>query len=84
MRVANNIDVRSCTAGDVPIITRTEHPSANYAVTTFARQQLGDCLYVIAWDGTNPVGSAEVEYGAPPELKESDRHSSPRPSEPRR
>ncbi len=48
----------------------TEDVDGVGAVLGLARLQQGDGLYLVAWDGDNPVGHAYVKLGDPPELQD--------------
>ena len=63
------LSVRRCLATDVPVIAAGEPDGMNYAGSTFARQSAGECAYLIAWDGAEPVGSGELEWAPIPELR---------------
>ncbi len=61
--------VRRCTVGDVARIAAGEPEGKDYARRTFARQSVGECAYLVAWIGDEPVGSGELEWAPVPELK---------------
>lgn len=62
------VTVRICRADEVEVIAATEPPGREYARRTYQRQTEGRCLYLVAWAGTVPVGSGELEWSTPPEL----------------
>ncbi len=61
--------VRRCEAADVELITATEPPGARVTERLFARQQRGESLYLVAWLDGAPVGSGEITFAAPRELR---------------
>ncbi len=61
--------MRRCVAAEVAVIAAGEPEEKNYASSTFARQSAGECVYLVAWDGAEPVGSGELEWAPIPELK---------------
>lgn len=61
--------IRACTAADVELLAALEPAGKNYARSTFRRQERGECVLLVAWLGSTPVGSGELEWGAVPELK---------------
>ena len=63
------VSVRRCEAAEVAVIAAGEPEEKNYASSTFARQSAGECVYLVAWDGAEPVGSGELEWAPIPELK---------------
>lgn len=62
-------EIRRCCAEDVAAIAAHEPPGSSYAETTFAAQEAGRCLYLVAWLGDEALGSGELEWGRVPALK---------------
>jgi len=65
----STVSVRRCTAREVAQIAAGEPEEKNYARRTFTRQSAGECAYLVAWIGPEPVGSGELEWAPVPELK---------------
>lgn len=63
------VSVRRCSATEVARIAALEPEEKDYARRTFARQSAGECLYLVAWIGEQPLGSGELEWAPIPELK---------------
>jgi len=63
------LSVRRCTARDVARVAADEPEGKDYARRTFSRQSAGECAYLVAWLGAEPVGSGELEWVPVPELK---------------
>lgn len=66
---SEDVVVRLCTERDVAAITETEHPGARIAERLFARQALGESIYLTAWVNDVPVGYGEVVSAEPRELR---------------
>lgn len=64
-----SVSVRRCETYEVALIAAGEPEEKEYARRTFARQSAGECVYLVAWDGADPVGSGELEWAPIPELK---------------
>ena len=58
-----------CAADEVPRLAEQEDPRAQVAARQFARQERGESLYLVAWDGDDPIGSGEVLFGATCEVR---------------
>lgn len=63
------LDVRRCTVDDVAVIAAREPAGSTYAETTFAAQESGRCLYLVAWKRDRPVGSGELAWMGVPTLR---------------
>ncbi|MFN3707251.1 GNAT family N-acetyltransferase [Microcella sp.] len=63
------IEVRPCRAAELPLLMEREVPGADIASRQFARQQDGEGVLLVAWLGSEPVGSGEVVFTDPPELR---------------
>jgi ribosomal protein S18 acetylase RimI-like enzyme/ADP-ribose pyrophosphatase YjhB (NUDIX family) len=63
------IEVRQCGAAELPLLIEREVPGADIASRQFARQQDSEGVLLVAWVGSEPVGSGEVVFTAPPELR---------------
>lgn len=61
--------IRPCEAADVERIVAREPAGRGYAAATYARQQRGQCAYLVAWVDGVPVGSGELDWSHLPELK---------------
>lgn len=66
---ARTLLVRQCAADEVARIEGTEPPNKLYARSAYARQVGGDSVYLVAWLDRESVGSGEVVFDAPPELR---------------
>lgn len=67
-----DLQVRPCTVEDVAVMRAAEPPGSDLAETFFDAQQAGGVVYLIAWDGDEPLGSGVLVTGAAglvPELK---------------
>lgn len=73
-RLETHVRVQICDADDVAAIAATEPPGRDYARLTHQRQVDGRCLYFVAWVDDAPVGSGELEWSTPPELKNLQVH----------
>ena len=66
------MQVRPCTVDDVVVMRSVEPPGSDLAATFFDAQQAGGVIYLIAWDGDEPLGDGVLVTGAGgavPELK---------------
>lgn len=64
------IVVRILEDSDIPALERAEPPGQGFARAMWRRQQQGDSLLLVAWVGSDPAGSGQLDRaGARPELK---------------
>lgn len=66
------LQVRPCTVADVGVMRGVQPAGADLAGTFFEAQQAGGVVYLIAWDGDEPLGDGVLVTGAGgvvPELK---------------
>ncbi|ANG84904.1 hypothetical protein A8L33_05470 [Microbacterium aurantiacum] len=61
--------VRRCDAKDLAKIVAEDPLGAAYADLAFAAQNEERADYLVAWIGGQPVGSGQLEWTQPPELK---------------
>jgi GNAT superfamily N-acetyltransferase len=55
--------IRECTAADVERLEEAYPTDANRRhAQTVERQQMGECAFLVAWDGDEPLGHAEVVW----------------------
>lgn len=67
-----DLQVRPCTVADVAVMREAQPAGADLAATFFEAQQAGGVVYLIAWDGAEPLGDGVLVTGAGdavPELK---------------
>lgn len=67
-----DLQVRPCTIADVAVMRDAQPVGADLAATFFQAQQAGGVVYLIAWDGPEPLGSGVLVTGAgggTPQLK---------------
>ncbi|MDI3240728.1 GNAT family N-acetyltransferase [Arthrobacter sp. AL08] len=66
-----SVNIRKCTADDLPALCLHEPPGAKIAEGFLVRQTAGELLYATAWTGGTPHGGAVLDFraGPVPELK---------------
>lgn len=62
------IEVRTCTADEVAVLSGLEPPARGFAAQAYANQVEGRSTFLVAWDGDDPCGSGEVTRGGCPVL----------------
>lgn len=70
MSATHRVEVRELAAQDVDVIARTEPDGRGFARAMWRLQQEGSGLLLVAWMGSEPVGSGQLDWrSSPPELK---------------
>lgn len=69
--MGTSVNIRQCTADDLPALCLQEPPGARIAEGFLKRQAAGELIYATAWTGDTPRGGAVLDFrsGQLPELK---------------